>query len=109
MGVAYYDTGGSGIETVAHLRENGRITLMFGALDGPPKIVRFYGKGRSVTPQDVEFDGLLALFTDIHRSCHGKVRSIIVIDVELMRQSCGFGVPLMSFEGYRDTLPKTFE
>merc|ERR1711862_1084665 len=60
--LAYYDTGGSGIETIAHLRENGRITLMFSAFDGPPKIVRFYGKGRSVTRKDSEFDELLPLF-----------------------------------------------
>ena len=76
MQVAYVDTGGSGIETVAHLKDNGRITLMMCAFDGPPKIFRFYGKGRVLEPHDGDFDDMLARFPAMPAA-----RNIIVIDV----------------------------
>ena len=98
--VAYADTGGSGIETVAHLKENGRIVIMFCAFEGPPKIFRFYGSGRVVEPHDEGFAALLELFPDMP-----TVRNFIVIDVESIRDSCGYGVPLYEFRSERDSLP----
>src|SRR5712671_7872127 len=92
--VAYVDHPGSGIETVAHLRENGRIVLMFCAFDGPPKIVRLYGRGRTVEPQDAEFSSLMA-----HFAPKAPARSIIHVDVDLIADSCGFGVPTYEYKG----------
>lgn len=97
--IAYADTGGSGIETVAHLKENGRIVVMLCAFDGPPKIFRFYGQGRPVEPHDAEFEGLVPMFPNMP-----TVRNFIVIDVECIRDSCGFGVPLYEFKSDRDSL-----
>lgn len=96
---AYLDLTGSGAETIAHLRENGRITLMFCAFDGNPDIVRLYGTGRVVFPADGEFGGLVGRF-----STRPGVRSVIVMDIDKVGSSCGFGVPLMSFSGDRDRL-----
>jgi len=101
--LAYVDTGGSGIETVAHLRENGRIVLMMCAFEGPPNIYRFYGKGRAVEPGDAEFTDLLAQFPSMPAA-----RNIVVIDVERIRDSCGYGVPLYKFEKQRDSLTNYF-
>ena len=103
MQVAYVDTGGSGIETVAHLKDNGRITLMMCAFDGPPKIFRFYGKGRVLEPHDGDFDGMLSKFPAMPAA-----RNIIVIDVERIIDSCGYGVPLYEFKQHRDSLPNYF-
>jgi hypothetical protein len=97
--IAYADTGGSGIETVAHLKENGRIVIMMCAFDGPPKIFRFYGKGRSIEPCHEEFENLLTLFSGMPR-----VRNFVVIDVECIRDACGYGVPLYDFRQDRDSL-----
>ena len=74
--VAYLDLTGSGVETIAHLRENGRIVLMFTALDGPPKIVRLHGRGRVVAPHHADFAALRARFPGHHEG----VRSVIAID-----------------------------
>ncbi len=98
--VAYPDYPGSGVETIAHMRENGRITLMFCAFAGPPKIVRLYGRGRALEPSAPEFPGLLALFSE--RA--GLVRAIIVVELERISDSCGYGVPLFSYEGEREQL-----
>jgi hypothetical protein len=99
--VAYLDQTGSGIETIAHLQENGRIVVMFCALAGPPRIVRLHGKGR-VVPKDAED------FTEIAKNFPGGdgtgVRSIVVIDVIRVSDSCGYGVPLMSFDRHRSTM-----
>ncbi len=103
MQVAYVDTGGSGIETVAHLKDNGRITLMMCAFDGPPKIFRFYGKGRVLEPHDGGFDDMLSRFPTMPAA-----RNIIVIDVERIIDSCGYGVPLYEFKQHRDSLPNYF-
>jgi Pyridoxamine 5'-phosphate oxidase len=102
-GFAYVDLIGSGIETVAHLRENGRIAIMFCAFAGPPKIVRLHGRGRVVPDRDEEFGALLAGF-DVSAEQRLAVRSVIAVDVERVSDSCGFVVPRMSYEAERDQL-----
>jgi hypothetical protein len=97
--VAYLDLTGSGIETVAHLRENGRIVLMFCAFQGPPKILRLYGRGRVVEPRDAEFPSLQSHFPEFE-----STRAIIIVAVQRVAESCGFGVPLLKFEGQREQL-----
>ncbi len=97
--VAYLDLTGSGIETIAHVRENGRIILMFCAFEGRPNIVRLNGRGRVVLPGDLGFDDLMGRFDE-----HPGVRSIIVVDVTRVSESCGYGVPFMHLEGHRDVL-----
>lgn len=98
--VAYLDLSGSGCETVAHLRDNGRITIMFCAFDGPPKILRLYGTGRVVTGADPEYAGLSARFPDRHPGA----RSVIVVDLDRVADSCGYSVPRMALAGERDIL-----
>jgi hypothetical protein len=100
--VAYLDFHGSGAETTAHLRDNGRITLMFCAFDGKPNIVRLYGTGRVVPARDPQYPELLASFPNAHDT-HG-VRAIIDVAVHRVSDSCGYAVPLMSYEGDRDVL-----
>jgi hypothetical protein len=105
--VAYLDYHGSGAETVAHLRQNGRITLMFCAFAGPPKILRLHGTGRAVVVTDPTAADLLTAFPaapDLH-----GVRSIIDVDVQRVSDSCGYAVPLMSYEGDRDLLVRAHE
>ncbi|MER6345444.1 pyridoxamine 5'-phosphate oxidase family protein [Streptomyces sp. NPDC001595] len=105
--VAYLDFAGSTAETVAHLRENGRITLMWCAFQGPPNIVRVHGRGEAVLRDDPRFAGLLARFPDIDPALHG-LRAIIVVTAELVRDSCGYGVPFMSYDEDRDLHGKRF-
>jgi hypothetical protein len=102
-GFAYVDLMGSGVETIAHLRENGRIVVMFAAFEGPPKIVRLHGRGRVVQQADAEFEPLLGTF-DVSDEQRRAVRSIIAIDVTRVTDSCGFVVPRMAYEGERDQL-----
>jgi len=97
--VAYLDLTGSGIETVAQVKENGRIVLMFCALEGPPKIVRLYGRGEVVEPGQPEFQPLLSQFPE-----QLGTRSIIRVALTRVADSCGFGVPLFSFQGERTAL-----
>jgi Pyridoxamine 5'-phosphate oxidase len=98
--VAYLDIVGSGAETIAHLRENGRIVVMLCAFDGPPRILRLHGSGRVVLPDDPEFEPLLA--AGFHEPAAPESRrALIVVDVTRVSTSCGFGVPLMSHEGQR--------
>src|SRR5690606_27457314 len=97
--VAYLDYTGSGAETIAHLRENGRIVLMFCAFTGPPRIVRMHGRGFVVEPQDAEFAALRALFPD-----NAAARAIIYAELDRIADSCGFGVPLYEFRGDRAQL-----
>ena len=97
--VAYLDLTGSGIETVAHVRENGRIVIMFCAFQGPPNILRLHGRARVVAPQDIEFPALKSLFPEFP-----SARAIIVVRVQRVGESCGFGVPLMKYEGEREQL-----
>ncbi len=102
--VAYLDQTGSGVETIAHLRENGRIVVMFCAFSGAPRIVRLHGSGRAVLTDDPAFADLARRFPG------GRgvgVRSIIVAQVTRVADSCGYGVPLMSFEGHRAALDKS--
>jgi hypothetical protein len=96
--VAYLDRTGSGIETVAHLRENGCIVLMFCAFDGPPRIVRLHGRGRVVPSGHEDFAELSRLFRS--ESLPGA-RSVISVTVERIADSCGYGVPLMDFREHR--------
>lgn len=98
--VAYVDLIGSGNETSAHLLENGRITLMFCAFDGPPNIVRLYGQGRAVLPTDPDWADLYELFPQDYPN----VRQIIVADIDRVTTACGYAVPLMDFVEERDTL-----
>lgn len=99
--VAYLDYTGSGVETIAHLRDNGRITLMFCAFEGPPTIVRLHGRGEAVFPADPRFADLRRAFPDHDE--HG-LRSIILVEVERISDSCGFAVPLMRYVGERGLL-----
>jgi hypothetical protein len=97
--VAYLDRVGSGNETSAHLRENGRITFMFCAFDGAPNILRLYGTGHSVLPDHPEWDQLSQHFP---MKDHPGVRQIIVADITRVQTSCGYGVPLYDYQGERD-------
>jgi hypothetical protein len=98
--VAYLDYIGSGVETIAHLRDNGRITIMVCAFDGPPKIVRLHGRGDVIEPQDPRFGPLVAHFEPA-----ATVRAIIVVELTRIGDSCGYGVPLYQFAGDRTQLP----
>ena len=97
--IAYVDTGGSGIETVAHLKDNGRIVLMLCAFEGPPKIFRFYGRGKAIEPHEAGFEEVLAKFPPMPAA-----RNIIRIEIERIIDSCGYGVPLYEFKQQRDSL-----
>jgi len=97
--VAYLDLTGSGIETVAHLRQNGRITLMFCAFEGRPLIVRPYGRGRVAEPGDPDWGGLMGHFPE-----YPGTRSVIVVDIDTIADSCGFAVPLYEYQGERSQL-----
>ena len=105
--VAYLDYHGSGAETLAHLRDNGRITLMFCAFSGPPKIVRLHGRGTGVPVDDPACADLLAAFP-APPDTHG-LRAVITVDVTRVSDSCGYAVPLMSYEGDRDLLVRAHE
>lgn len=105
--VAYLDFAGSNAETVAHLRENGRITLMWCAFQGPPNIVRVHGRGEPVFRDDLRWNDLMAYFPDIDSGLHG-LRAIIVVHAELIRDTCGYAVPLMAYEQDRDLHSRRF-
>lgn len=98
--VAYLDIFGSGVETIAHLRENGRIVLMFCSFQGPPKILRLHGSGRVVEPHEPEFVSLQQ-----HFPVYEGTRAIIVVELNRVSDSCGYGVPLLKFEADRVELP----
>lgn len=97
--VAYLDFVGSGAETIAHLRENGRIVLMFCAFDGPPKIVRLHGRGVVLEPGEPGFEMLFSTFEPAP-----GVRCIIRVDVTRISDSCGYSVPRYRYEGERNQL-----
>ena len=99
--VGYLDYYGSGSETIAHLRENGRITLMFAAFEGRPTIVRLYGTGRLVLPRDAEFAALRAAFPKERVTAQ---RAIVMVDLDRVSDSCGYAVPLMDFVADRTVL-----
>ncbi|MDA0819952.1 MAG: pyridoxamine 5'-phosphate oxidase family protein [Proteobacteria bacterium] len=99
--VAYLDLGGSGNETHAHLAADGRITFMFCNFQQPALILRIYGQGHAVLPQDSEWDDLVSHFTLLPGT-----RQIFLIDVESVQTSCGWGVPFMEYQEDRQTLKK---
>ena len=99
--VVYRDLTGSGTETIAHLRENGRLVMMFCAFEGPPRIVRLHGRGTVVTRNDDRYDAWSALFTP-----HIGERALIHLHVDRIADSCGYAVPLYAFAGHRDVLDK---
>ncbi len=103
--VAYLDYGGSGVETIAHLRDNGRIVLMFCAFAGPPKILRLHGRGRVHYPGDPGFDEVCAEFPPPQPG----LRSVIEVEVTRVSDSCGYAVPTMTYEAERDLLPRYWE
>ncbi|MEK0100643.1 pyridoxamine 5'-phosphate oxidase family protein [Streptomyces sp. A475] len=105
--VAYLDFAGSTAETIAHRRENGRITLMWCAFQGPPNIVRVHGHGEPVFRDDARFKDLLEHFPDIDPSLHG-LRAIVVVTAHLIRDSCGYAVPFMSYDADRDLHGRRF-
>ncbi len=97
--VAYLDLTASGNETSAHLRENGRVTFMFCAFAGPPKILRLYGRGETVLPGSERWAELAPLFPG-----YQGARQVIVAEVNRVQTSCGFAVPTYDYVGQRDTL-----
>jgi len=99
--VAYLDVVGSGAETIAHVRENGRLVIMLCAFAGPPRIVRLHGDAEVITAGDERFPALLARCAFDGPAVAEAQRSIVVLDVTRVADSCGYGVPLMSFEGQR--------
>jgi len=99
--VAYLDLTGSGVETIAHLRENGRIVILLCAFEGPPKILRLYGRGEAIEPGDPRFEELRKLFRDVVGT-----RAIIVVSLERVADSCGYGIPIYQYEGERNQLIK---
>jgi hypothetical protein len=96
--LAFLDFGGSHAETIAHLRENGRITLMWCAFTGPPKILRVHGRGEPVYRDDPRWAGLLTRFRDADAP---GLRAVIVVTARLVSDSCGFAVPLMDYRAER--------
>ena len=102
--VAYLDLGGSGIETLAHIKDNGRITIMFCAFEGRANILRLYGQGEAISFDDENYAELLALFPG-----HTHARSIIKINITRIQDSCGWGVPFYEFKGERDQLKRYIE
>ena len=103
--VAYLDLGGSGIETVAHVRENGRITIMFCAFEGPAMILRLYGKASVLQFDAPGFEAELKKFP----GDFGKARNIVYVDVERVADSCGWGVPFFEFKSERDQLKRAID
>ena len=100
--VAYCDLGGSGIETVAHIRENGRITIMFCAFEGPAMILRLYGRGSVLQFDERGYEERKReLFPNI-----GQARNIVTVDVERIADSCGWGVPFYEFKSEREQLTR---
>jgi predicted pyridoxine 5'-phosphate oxidase superfamily flavin-nucleotide-binding protein len=99
--VAYLDVVGSGAETIAHLRENGRIVVMLCAFQGRPRILRLHGRGEIVLPSDPRFERLLAQAEFEQPEVLESRRAVVVVHVTRIADSCGYGVPLMSYEGER--------
>jgi hypothetical protein len=102
--VVYLDLHGSGVETIAHVRENGRICVMIPAFSGRPNIVRLHGRGEVLLPGDADFDELLSRFPPF-----SGVRALVRVAVSRTSTSCGFGVPRMEFVEPRDDLVRWAE
>ena len=99
--VGYLDLDGSGVETIAHLRQNGRVTIMFCSFTRSAKILRLYGTGRVVLPSAPEWASLVG-----HFGPHPGVRSVIVVSLDLIVDSCGYSVPTMTEVSERDLLDR---
>jgi hypothetical protein len=97
--VAYLDLTGSGVETIAHLRDNGRLTIMFCAFEGKPRILRLFGRGEVLVPGDDGFEALLPQFPELPGT-----RAIIRCHLDRIGDSCGYSIPFLDFAGERDTL-----
>jgi hypothetical protein len=97
--VAWVDYTGSGVETIAHLRENGRICVMFCSFDSRPRVVRLHGRGIVHRPGEPAYDEVVARHPE-----HPSTRAVVVVDVERVSDSCGYGVPQMDLVGERDLL-----
>ena len=95
--VGYMDLISSGNETSAHMLDNGRVTIMFCSFEGPPNILRLYGTGSTVLPDQPEWEELAPNF-----EIHPSTRQLIVANISLVQTSCGFGVPLYEYKGERD-------
>ncbi|MDO9498047.1 MAG: pyridoxamine 5'-phosphate oxidase family protein [Nocardioides sp.] len=102
--VAYLDLTASGAETIAHLRQNGRITVMFCSFEAKPNVVRLHGRGRVVGLYDDDFGDWAARFP-----ANPAARAVIVVDVERVSDSCGYALPLMSLDDERDLLTPNME
>ncbi len=100
--VGWVDYTGSGVETIAHLRENGRITLMFCSYDARPRIVRLHGHGTVALPGEAAYEQVVAL-----HPAHPSTRAVVLVDVERVSDSCGYGVPVMEVVGERDLMRLT--
>jgi predicted pyridoxine 5'-phosphate oxidase superfamily flavin-nucleotide-binding protein len=100
--VAYLDMRGSGAETAAHLRENGRIVVMLCAFEGPPRILRLHGRGEVAPAGSERFEELFREAGFAVPAVPENRRSIVLVTVERIADSCGYGVPLMSYEGERE-------
>jgi hypothetical protein len=109
--VAYLDLTGSGAETIAHLRQNGRITIMFCSFAKRPKILRIYGTGRVVLPDEPGWPALARCFPVNGTSGADRRdrRAIIVVEADRIADSCGHAVPLMELAGERDLLARHAE
>jgi hypothetical protein len=103
--VAYLDMIGSGAETIAHVRENGRIVIMLCAFEGPPRILRLHGQGEVVPASDHRFSELMELCGFAQPSIPEARRAIVLVEVARVADSCGYGVPLMKHEGDRPHMP----
>jgi hypothetical protein len=99
--VAYLDVVGSGAETIAHIRENGRVVVMFCAFDGPPRILRLHGTGEVVLASDERFAGVIERCGFEPFEVPESHRAVIVVHVTRVADSCGYGVPLMAYVGER--------
>lgn len=97
--LGWVDYTGSGVETIAHLRENGRICVMFCSFDHRPRIVRVHGIGRVALPGEPDYEDVVA-----RHPAHPSTRAAIVVDVTRVSDSCGYGVPVMDLVGERDLL-----
>ncbi len=109
--VAYVDLTGSGTETIAHLRQNGRITIMFCSFSRQAKILRIYGRGRVVLPDAPGWPELARSFTRTAGEGAGRRdrRAIIVVEADRIADSCGYAVPLMELTSERDLLARNAE
>ena len=105
---AYLDITGSGVETVAHLQENGRICVMFCAFDGRPNIIRLHGTGRVTLAGSPGYEEALAGFGAAGEERRGYLRAVITVDVARVADSCGYAVPRMDLVEEREVLDKVW-